>query len=49
MTNDSRNNKTLEVKIGDGIAQGLFNEFGITYDDTADGVRNGGFGATGKQ
>lgn len=49
MTNDSRNDKTLEVKKGDGIAQGLFNEFGITYDDNADGVRNGGFGSTGKQ
>ena len=29
--------------------QGIFLEYGITVDDDADGVRNGGFGSTGKQ
>ena len=28
--------------------QGIFMEFGIVEDDTADGIRNGGFGSTGK-
>ena len=31
---------------GDGFAQGIFTQFGITYDDEADGVRSGGFGST---
>lgn len=49
MTNDSRNHKDLSVSAGDGIMQGIFVPFGITYDDAADGIRNGGFGSTGKQ
>ena len=28
--------------------QGIFLEYGITVDDEADGVRNGGFGSTDK-
>ena len=28
--------------------QGIFLEYGITVDDEADGVRNGGFGSTSK-
>ncbi|MCM1045930.1 MAG: hypothetical protein NC417_10510 [Candidatus Gastranaerophilales bacterium] len=46
MTNDSNEGKTLEVAAGTGIAQGIFLEYGITVDDEADGVRNGGFGST---
>ena len=49
MTNDSRNHKDLSVSVGDSIMQGIFVPFGITYDDAADGIRNGGFGSTGKQ
>lgn len=45
-TNDTKNGKILKVKSGDGIAQGIFVEYGITYDDNADGLRNGGFGST---
>ncbi len=26
--------------------QGIFVEYGITVDDEADGIRNGGFGST---
>lgn len=48
ITNDSNENKTLEVKAGEGFAQGIFVPFGITEDDDADGVRNGGFGSTTK-
>ena len=36
----------LEVGSGEGFAQGIFTQFGITYDDDADGVRSGGFGST---
>lgn len=46
LTNDSNQEKMLEVSEGMGIAQGIFMEYGITADDTADGVRNGGLGST---
>ena len=46
MTNCSNENKTVSVKAGDGFAQGIFMPFGITIDDEADGIRNGGFGST---
>ena len=46
ITNDSNENKTLELKAGDSFMQGVFVEYGITVDDDADGVRNGGFGST---
>lgn len=48
ITNDSNEGKTIEIKKGQGFMQGLFIEYGITYDDNADGVRNGGFGSTTK-
>ncbi len=47
MTNASRENKTLEVAQGAGFVQGIFLEYGITVDDDAQGVRNGGIGSTG--
>ena len=46
LTNDSNENKTLEIKKGEGIAQGIFTEYFVTYDDNASGVRTGGFGST---
>lgn len=46
LTNDSNEGKTLEVAKGSGFAQGIFLEYGITVDDNAEGVRNGGFGST---
>lgn len=48
ITNCSSEGKTLEVKKGEGFAQGIFLEFGITADDVASEVRNGGFGSTNK-
>ena len=48
ITNDSNEGKVLELKTGDGFAQGIFLEYGITVDDDAVGVRNGGFGSTDK-
>lgn len=38
--------KRLSIKKGDAFAQGIFTEYGITVDDEADGVRDGGFGST---
>ncbi len=46
LTNDSNEGKSLEVTKGSGFAQGIFLEYGITVDDDAEGVRNGGFGST---
>ena len=40
--------KTITVNAGDGVIQTIFLPFGITYDDEATGVRNGGFGSTGR-
>lgn len=48
ITNDSNEGKTLDIKCGEAFAQGLFIEYGITVDDDADGIRNGGFGSTSK-
>ena len=48
ITNDSNEGKTVSLKQGDGFCQGIFVEYGITFDDDADGIRNGGFGSTSK-
>lgn len=48
LTNDSRENKTMEVAGGTGFAQGIFVEYGITVDDDVTEERNGGFGSTTK-
>lgn len=45
--NESKD-KTLVINRGDKFAQGIFTEYGITYDDDVDAVRNGGFGSTGR-
>jgi dUTP pyrophosphatase len=46
ITNDSKEGKTLAIEEGTGFMQGIFVEYGITVDDEADMVRNGGFGST---
>lgn len=48
ITNDSRDGKTLTIGAGTAFMQGIFTEYGITEDDDADGVRNGGFGSTSR-
>lgn len=48
ITNDSNEGKTLEIGAGTGFIQGIFLQYGITVDDEADGIRNGGFGSTTK-
>ena len=46
ITNDTNEGKIVSLNAGDGFAQGIFVEFGITYNDDTDGIRNGGFGST---
>ncbi len=46
ITNESNDGKTVVIAAGTGFMQGIFTEYGITEDDSADGIRNGGFGST---
>lgn len=48
ITNASNENKTIEVKAGQGFSQGIFMRFGITEDDEVSENRTGGFGSTTK-
>ena len=48
ITNDSNEGKVVSLKTGEGFCQGIFVEYGITFDDDADGIRDGGFGSTTK-
>ena len=47
-TNASNTGLTINLNAGDAFSQGIFTEYGITFDDDATGVRNGGFGSTGR-
>lgn len=46
ITNDSKDGKVVCIEKGTGFMQGIFVEYGITVDDEAEAVRNGGFGST---
>lgn len=48
VTNDSVENKILDVKAGDGFLQAIFIPYGITYSDNEKGIRDGGMGSTGR-
>lgn len=48
MTNDSRQGRTLVLAAGTAFAQGVFLPYGITMDDHATDVRNGGLGSTSR-
>lgn len=48
ITNDSNEEKTLELSAGTGFMQGIFVEYGITVDDHVEDLRNGGFGSTSR-
>ncbi len=48
ITNDTNEGKTIEIKANQGFMQGIFVEFGITFDDDASSIRDGGFGSTTK-
>lgn len=49
ITNDSKENKTVDVPQYAKFMQAIFIPYGITYDDHADGIRNGGMGSTDKK
>lgn len=49
MTNETLDSKSFKINQGDAFAQGVFLQYGITEDDEADGVRDGGFGSTDKK
>ena len=44
--NDSPEGKTLLVEQGEAFAQGIIQQYFLTENDDARGVRNGGFGST---
>lgn len=46
LTNDTKEGKTVEIASGTGFMQGIFTEYGITFDDEVSELRNGGFGST---
>lgn len=48
ITNDSNEGKEVTVAKGTGFMQGIFMQYGVTFDDDADQIRNGGFGSTTK-
>ena len=48
ITNDSNEGKVVNIKKHTGFVQGLFLEYGITYDDEVEEIRDGGFGSTTK-
>lgn len=48
LVNLSTEGKTLHCNKGDAIAQGIFMNYDIAVDDTADGERTGGIGSTGR-
>lgn len=48
LTNDSNEGKILNVNAGVAFMQGIFVEYGLTYDDEVEEVRNGGLGSTTK-
>lgn len=46
LTNDTNEDRTLEIPADTGFMQGIFVEYGITVDDDVTDVRNGGLGST---
>lgn len=47
--NDSPDGKTIKIKSGEAMCQGVIQQFFKTEDDNTDGVRNGGFGSSDKK
>ena len=46
--NDSPDGKTIAIKQGEGMCQGIIQQFFKVDDDETDGIRNGGFGSSTK-
>ena len=49
ITNDTNEDKTINIHAGEAFMQGVFMQYGLTIDDNTEGVRNGGFGSTTKR
>lgn len=49
LVNEGILSNKIEFKAGDSFCQGIFLPFGITNNDNANGIRNGGFGSTDKR
>ena len=47
--NDSPDGKTIAIKQGEAMCQGVIQQFFKTIDDETDGIRNGGWGSTDKR
>ncbi|MCI8506920.1 MAG: deoxyuridine 5'-triphosphate nucleotidohydrolase [Lachnospiraceae bacterium] len=48
LTNDSKEEKTINISAGQKIVQGIFYKYGITYNDDNTKLRHGGIGSTGE-
>ena len=48
ITNDTNEDRVVSIKKNTGFIQGIFLEYGVTYDDMVEEVRDGGFGSTTK-
>ena len=48
LTNDTNEERTVALKAGTGFMQGIFVEYGITFDVDVTDIRNGGLGSTTK-
>ena len=48
ITNDTNESRVVNIKKNTGFIQGIFLEYGITYDDDTEEIRDGGFGSTTK-
>lgn len=46
ITNESTENKIVRIPAGTAFMQGIFTQYGVTYDDETEGTRSGGFGST---
>ncbi|MCR5223409.1 MAG: deoxyuridine 5'-triphosphate nucleotidohydrolase [Lachnospiraceae bacterium] len=46
ITNDTNEGREVHLMADSGFMQGIFVEYGITVDDEATAIRNGGFGST---
>ena len=49
ITNDTHEGKTIELKQGDGFAQGIFNKYYLAKENRVNTKRNGGFGSTNQK
>ncbi len=49
ITNDTNEERIVNIKKNTGFIQGIFLEYGITYDDEVNEIRDGGFGSTTKK